>query len=158
MASNEFELEIPGVSGRVTITRPTAFGGSEVRVDGHPAPKGSKRGTYELPTVAGGTKVARLRPSLMAIVPAVEVDDVKYEVGPKISIGLFILCCLPFGLAGFGGALGGACGGAAFGINLGIARSTLPLVSQVLAMLAVTIATGVVFFFVAGALGLAING
>ncbi len=153
--SNEFEVEIPGVVGRVTLTRPGAFSGSELRVDGHPAPKGDKRGTFELPAEGGRKKIARLRQHISWVLPAVEVDDVKHEVGPKIPFGLMLLACIPFALGGVGGMIGGAMGGAAFAINMGIARSTLPVVSQALAMVAVTVAVSIGFFFIAGLIGLA---
>jgi hypothetical protein len=47
-------------------------------------------------------------------------------------IWVYLVCGWPLALVAIGGGLlGGLCGGAAFGINLGIWKSSLPLVAKI---------------------------
>ncbi|GEM_PF-6466018 len=55
---------------------------------------------------------------------------------PGVPVPLLIVAALPMGLVAVGGAIGGGLGGLAFVGNIAIARSKLPLVVRLIAMIA----------------------
>jgi hypothetical protein len=134
----EYEVFIPHVAGRVSVTARGFFTGARLFVDGRPATKGG-RGRFPLPKADGGRAEARLVYTMLTYVPAVTVDGVRYEVGPKLPLFLAILAFLPFALVFAGGALGGLCGGIGWAVSSGIARGPWPIGAKVPAMLGTTV-------------------
>ncbi|TET54635.1 MAG: hypothetical protein E3J64_01625 [Anaerolineales bacterium] len=55
----------------------------------------------------------------------------KERGGGTLAVLGYVLCCWPFVLVFFGGAIGGAIGGGAAGLNLMIYRSRLPTIMKI---------------------------
>jgi hypothetical protein len=141
----DYPFEGPDLAGRVvarvsTLTAPKLF------FNDQPAPRGPKRGTFVLPKTDGTEATARLLPAFNRVVPNLEVDGVKHELGPKLNTGLLIMSAIPIGLVGIGGALGGLCGGTGWAINQAVLRSSHPTIVKVLIMVGVTLFTGLLWF------------
>lgn len=151
----DYPLERSDLVGRVVV-RMSTLGGAKIFLNDQPAPRGPKRGTFALPKTDGTQATAKLLPAFNRIVPCVDVDGIKHELGPKVNTGLLILSMIPFGLVGVGGALGGLCGGVGWGINQAVLRTSQPTIAKVLIMLGVTIVASALWFVLAMSLRTAI--
>lgn len=140
----DYPFERPDLAGRVVV-RVSTIGAPKLLVNDQPAPRGPKRGTFALLKTDGTHATVKLLPAFNRVVPSVEVDGVETELGPKVNVGLLIVCFIPFGLVGIGGALGGLCGGAGWAINQAVLRSSHSTMAKVLIMLGVTLTAGVLW-------------
>jgi len=126
-------VPLPGLEGRITVTLPGLVTGQKLHVDGRPAPKGSKWGTFALPDGRDAT----LSGGFTRTLPTVTVDGQAHELGEAIPIPLVVLQFLPIGLVGLGGLLGGIAGGLGVGANMAINRQGWSMPVKAGAMLAV---------------------
>jgi hypothetical protein len=149
MASEDHEVAIPNIAGRVTVEAAGLFSAPKLLVDGQPAPAGAKRGSFTLRRVNGSEVRATLKRATSRTLPSVVVDGVTYEAGDGIPIPMVVLIFAPFALVGIGGCLGGMLGGLAFGVNSAIARSTMAMPIKFAAMVGVAFGAVVLYLVIA---------
>lgn len=152
----DYVVENVGLRGKLAI-RMSKMGNAQLLLDGVSAPKGPKRGTYLLQKTDGTQATAKLATSYSRVVPTLDLDGVKHEMGPKVPTGFIVLSLLPLGLLAVGGALGGACGAGAWMLNQSVIRSSMSNLGKITVMLGLTAAAIILWLIFVTIFQLAIN-
>jgi hypothetical protein len=114
-----YPLTVPGFEGRqLMIELPGIFSGARLAIDGHPAPKGPRRGEYLLRRPDGTSAIARLKASnFLDPLPQAMIDGLPYNAAPPLKWYQWVWIALPLFLVFIGGAIGGGLGGLATALN-----------------------------------------
>jgi len=149
-------LTVAGLAGPVVVTTNSFTGRNTVTVGGQPAALIARR-RYALPAANGRTVEGTVSARFFDPYPTLELNGVRHRTGPEVPVALRILALVPIALAGLGGLVGGLIGALGMIVNVVVLRRQLPGYAKALLMVAVLVATVVVWLVVAGAIGVALK-
>lgn len=119
-----YPLILEGFEGReLVVTGPGMFSGSQLLVDGEPAPRGRKSNQFVLKRNDGTEVELKLVTNLIDPVPKVEVAGQTIFLEPPFQWYQYVWAGMPLALIAIGGLLGGLCGATATVLNGRIFRA-----------------------------------
>jgi hypothetical protein len=144
-----YPIELEGFEGQTIEVQPAGFvSGAKLIVNGQPAPKGPHGGQMLLRRNDGREVVATWKPTFLDM-PKLNVDGKTYEVARALKWYEWLWCGLPVLLVLTGGALGVFFGLIGLGINTQIFRGETHLAAKYIFTGVVSLATAIVYFFLA---------
>ena len=110
--SSPIPVAIPGFKRqKVEVIPPGFFKGLHLLLNGQPAPRGERRGEYQLTDDKGQMVRARFRNQAFGLdYPQLEVGKQTYNIVEPLKWYWWAVAVLPLLLVTFGGALGGVIG------------------------------------------------
>lgn len=153
-----YKVNIPGFEGQNIEVKTGFWPVTKLLVNGHPAPKGSKRGEMLLQSNDGTQVVAKWKPRLLGLdIPQLVVDDKVISLAEPLKWYQLIWSGLPVVLLFGGGLLGVIPGIMGFAINVRVFRTEMNEILKYVVSGAVSILAFVVYF-VAALLFVALTG
>lgn len=154
-----YTTTIEGFEGQNIEVTVSFWSGPKLLINGVPAQKGSKRGELLLQRNDGRQVTATWKPQILGFdVPQLVVDGKTINLVQPLPWYQWIWGGLPILLVFMGGALGAVAGLVAFSVNARLFRSDLNDLMKYLATGAVSAAAVIIYFVVAVAFTLLIQG
>jgi hypothetical protein len=132
---------------KIEVIPPGFFKGSQLIVNGQPAPKGSRRGEYLLTDDRGQTVKVMFRNQAFGLdYPQLLVGKQFINIVPPLKWYLWGWAAIPLLLVTFGGALGGLVGMIGVWVNARLLRQPWHWLARLGATLGVTLLAVVLWF------------
>lgn len=139
LPDSNFEIEVSFWTGKQTLYK-----------DNEPVQQSTEKGKpFLIPDNNGGIVKAYPKASFPEIVPALEIDNIKYNVIEKLPWHQSALSLLPMLLVFTGGGIGGGIGAVASLYNMQLLRDNRPGIGKYLKVIGVTCAAAALYFALA---------
>jgi len=147
-------VNVQGIAGRIEVDAPGVFSGSKLFVDGHPAPRGPKRGQYLLLGLDGLQQVAYFKGGFPDPMPILVVGQQRIRLAEPLTWYEWIWAGIPLILILVGGAIGGGLGALAMTLNTQVFRMKAPVPARYLISAVITVSAILIWLSIAAALQL----
>ena len=146
--NSQLAVSIPGFTRqKVEVIPPGFFKGIQLLVNGKPAPRGARRGDYQLTNDKGQTVIVKFRNQAFGLdYPQIMVGGQFLNIVPPLKWYWWVLAAAPLLLVTFGGGLGGFIGLIAVWVNVRLIRQPWHWLLRVGVTLGVTLLAVAIWF------------